>query len=99
MDSDQTPINGEQDPQRRLPAPLENATLALEEKIVWPLQDGTKSAFEVIRWPFERLGWALQRALLWPLEDRTASLGRRGRIAATAGSAIAVAAIAGLVVV
>lgn len=91
MDSDQTPINGEQERQRRLPAPLEDATLAFEERVVWPLGDGIKSAFEVIRWPFERLAWVVQRALLWPLEDRADSLSGRGRVAA--GAAVAVIAV------
>jgi hypothetical protein len=99
MDQDQTPINGKPARQRRLRAGVEGIGWALRERLLWPIGDGLRGLFEVVRWPFERLVWALQRAMLWPLEDRTDSLSGRGRIAATAGAAAAVGAILVAVVV
>ncbi|MGV1048325.1 MAG: hypothetical protein ACOYD4_07365 [Solirubrobacterales bacterium] len=80
--------------QRNLRAPIENAALAFQERVVWPLGDGARDLFEALGWPFERIAWALRRALVWPLRDRAATLSGRGRVAATAGSAVAVGAIA-----
>jgi hypothetical protein len=100
MDNDQTPINGEPKRQGKLPAAARGAALGFEESVLWPLEDGVKSVFEIARWPFERVGWALQRSLIWPLEDRFAELGGRGR-SLTAGGGVAVLAVgvAGLIVV
>jgi hypothetical protein len=99
MDLDQTPINGKPARQRGVRAGVEGAGWTLREHLLWPIGDAIRAVFEVVRWPFERLAWALQRTLVWPLEDRTASLGGRGRIAATAGAAIAVVAIGVAVIV
>jgi hypothetical protein len=93
MDQDQTPINGKQSRQRAVPKGIEGIGWALRERLLWPLGDGARALFEIVRWPFERLVWAVQRALVWPLQDRTASLSGPGRIAATAGAAAALAAI------
>jgi hypothetical protein len=99
MDQDQTPINGMPARQRGLRAGVEGIGWALRERLIWPLGDGVKAIFEVVCWPFERLAWALQRTLVWPLRDRTDSLSGPGRIAATAGSAVAIGAIGVAVVV
>jgi hypothetical protein len=91
MDSDQTPINGKPRRQRMLPVVAEDVVLAFEEKVVWRVGDGLKAIFEVVRWPFERLGWALQRSLLWPLQDRVGELNGRGRAVAAGGGVAAIA--------
>jgi hypothetical protein len=39
MDTEQTPINGELDRQRKLPAPVEDAVLAFKDQVLWPLED------------------------------------------------------------
>jgi len=49
---------------------------------------------DVVRWPFERAGWAIERGVLWPLRERCA--GRSGR-SAGAAALIAIAAAAVLV--
>jgi hypothetical protein len=91
MDIDQTPINGKPRRQRKLPVVAEDVALALEEKVVWRVGDGLKAVFEVVRWPFERVGWALQRALIWPLQDRASELRGRGRARAAGGGVAAIA--------
>lgn len=99
MDPDQTPINGKLARKRSLPAGVAGIGWALRERLLWPLGDGLKGFFEVVRWPFEQFAWALQRALVWPLKDRVAALDGRGRIVATAGAAAAVGAVGVAVVV
>jgi hypothetical protein len=96
MDPDQTPINGKQARDRGIRAGI---GWTLRERLIWPLEDGARVIFEIVRWPFERLVWALQRVLVWPLEDRAATLSGPGRIAATAGAAMAVAAIGVAIVI
>ena len=99
MDPAQTPINSKQARGRGIRAGFVGFGWALRERLIWPLGDGLKALFEIVRWPVERLVWALQRKVLWPLRDRFATASGRGRIAVTAGAAVAVAAIAVLVVV
>jgi hypothetical protein len=97
MDIDQTPINGEPERRRRLPAAVGDAAMALEDKLFWRIGDTFKAFFEVVRWPFERIAWALQRRLIWPLQDRASELSGPGRVLAVGGSAVvAVVAVTGL---
>lgn len=53
---------------------------------------------DVVRWPFERIGWAVERGLLWPLRERfagSAPSSRNAGAAALAATAIA-AVVAGI---
>jgi hypothetical protein len=92
MDSNQTPKNSKSQRPRRLPEAAQGIALALEERVVWPVSEGAKSVFEVVRWPFEQAGWALRRALVWPARDRIEELDGRGR-AFAAGGGLAVIAV------
>lgn len=49
---------------------------------------------DVVRWPFERAGWAIERRLLWPLRERTAGRSPSSRnLGAAALAGIACAAV------
>ena len=50
---------------------------------------------DVVRWPFERVGWAVERGLLWPLQERFAGSAPSSRHAGAA--ALAATAIAAVV--
>jgi hypothetical protein len=61
--------------------------LAVRERVVWNGGERLRSASDVLRWPFERVGWAFERTLVWPLEERVGGSGlplRGGGIAAAA---------------
>jgi hypothetical protein len=94
MAHDQTPINGEPERRRRLPAAVEDIAFTLEDELFWRIGERFRAVFEVVRWPFERIGWALQRTVIWPLQDRAAELSGRGWVLAAGGSVFVVAAVA-----
>jgi hypothetical protein len=92
MATNESPINGRLQRPRRLRAAIGDAVLAVEDRAIWPLADGTRNLFDAVRWAFER-------TLLWPLADRFAVLDTPARIAASAGAAIAAVALVVAVVV
>jgi hypothetical protein len=50
---------------------VSNAALAVQDRVVWRVVDGSKAVAEVVKWPFERVVWAIERGVLWPLGKRT----------------------------
>lgn len=94
MNDDQTPINDEPQRRRRLPAAVEDIAVTLEDKLFWRFADNFKAVFEVVRWPFERIGWALQQRLIWPLQDRASELDGPGRVLAVGGGGGVIAVVA-----
>jgi hypothetical protein len=50
---------------------VSNAALAVQDRVVWRVVDGSKVVAEVVKWPFERVVWAIERGVLWPLGKRT----------------------------
>ena len=89
MDSEQNPINRPA-PESAARVRAQHLRWAVEEKVLWPLGDAARGAFDVVRWEFERL--------LWALEDRFPALGDRGRFAVAGGAALVVGALAVLVI-
>lgn len=65
-----------------------SAAWALADRIVWPVVDRLRPAFDVLRWPFERIAWAVERVLVWPLRERIAGWGISGRGAALGGAGL-----------
>lgn len=39
--------------------------------MVWGGAGVLRSAFDVLKWPFERAAWAVERGLVWPLQERS----------------------------
>ncbi len=89
MDSEQNPINRPA-PESAARVRAQHLRWAVEEKVLWPLGDAARGAFDVVRWEFERF--------LWALEDRFPALGDRGRFAVAGGAALVVGALAVLVI-
>jgi hypothetical protein len=70
---------------------LANAAWAVEERVVWGAGDAFRGAVDVVKWPFERIGWALERGLIWPVQERTS--GWDGPLRAAGLALLVVAAI------
>jgi hypothetical protein len=70
---------------------------------LWSAQDRVRgaarpalsSAFDAVRWPFERFAFALEERVLWPAGDRAATAGAPAR-ALSYGALVLVAAAAGV---
>jgi len=96
MDENETPINGREQRSGGLRAAGARALRGAEERVIWPLEDAGRAAFDLVRRPFEWLLWVLQRGLVWPVQDRLDGLGRPARAAVAVAAAAAVVAVAGL---
>ena len=68
--------------------------MAVEERVVWPIADLARGAFDVARWPFERAAWATERRVAWPLGERAARHGLPGPALAAGVALLATGAIA-----
>ena len=88
MHEDQTPINAKRKRRPRFPAPLEDAAMGFQERVLWPLADALRGVADLARHSFEAVAWFLRRWLLWPLQDRLPLLDRPG-----AGTAAAAAVL------
>jgi len=93
MDNPETPINARPKGERGVRAALGRAGLTIEERVIWPFEDGLRAVFDVVRRPFEGIAWVLRRWLLWPLGDRLGLLSGPGRALAGAGAVVLVAAV------
>jgi hypothetical protein len=92
-------MNTHTQPPARLRSSLANMAWAVEERVVWSAGDAAKSAFDAVKWPFERAAWAIEQRLLWPLQERFAEWDQPLRMVAAVGLVlIAVAAgVGGLI--
>lgn len=89
MDPDQSPINRPA-PESAVRVRAQHLRWGIQERVLWPLGDAARSAFDVARWPFERAYWAL--------EDEVPALGGRGRFAVAGVAVLVVGVLAVLVI-
>ena len=67
---------------------LANAAFAVEERVVWGGAGALRSAFDAVKWPFERAAWAVERSLVWPLQERSGNWGAPVRVFGIAALAL-----------
>lgn len=92
MDNEETPINPRTGGPRGPRAAIGRVLLALEEHILWPVEDALRGLFGAFRRLVDGPAWEAQRRAIWPLQDRFALLGRPGRALVAGGGLVLVVA-------